>query len=348
MKSNDTVDAFDESGQLCVMPSVYSVPFAETNSVFDHTNFPTKLWNVTASRSDFDEILGSVGLGPLREVGEKKLGLMDMVHQPVVDGILAEVARSAVGLDDESLRWRYPLHGSALGITYLMNHLRVVEGVDEICVLKGDYEGYSAQAANSGLKVRFCGKDDALSSRGQIWFVSNPSAIDGELLDPGLLETLVAHNRVVVDIAYHGLCGPVSISVPAGTWAALWSLSKPWGLFWRRVGVMAVADEIPCAYGTRWYKDPLAVLSAWNVVRAYEPSAMADAYRWAQEGAVEVLGEAGVLVHPSNTLLLGLMRKSEVSEQVWDQVARAERIVGSGVARVCLSPLIEQFIARGQ
>jgi hypothetical protein len=87
------------------------------------------------------------------------------------------------------------------------------------------------------------------------------------------------------------------------------------------------------------------MFAAWNVVRQFEPGAMADAYRWAQYEAIALLEAQGVKVHAASTLLLGRIVRAEVDDMVWQQVAGAERVKGSGIARVCLSPLIEQLIA---
>jgi hypothetical protein len=299
-----------------------------------------------ASRALFDAALVGWGLGKLPWAGEKKLGLMDLMHEPIVEGILGVIGRSVPGIDSAARPWRYPLHGSAAGIGQLMTHLRVVESVREIYLLQGDYEGYAAQATNNGLAVRVLGRDEAMGISGAVWFISNPSAIDGEPLGDTWVAELCEHNRVVVDVAYHGLCGQRSVVVPESAWAVLWSLSKPWGLFWRRVGILAACVEIPCAYGTRWYKDPQALMGAWAVVAKYEPWAMAERYRWAQNEAVALLAGVGVRTRAASTLLLARVHQTDVDEAVWEQLGRAERVNGSGVARVCLSPLIEALIAR--
>lgn len=339
------LSVFDASGDLLVMPSVYSLAFAETNECFASTRLAAQLWNVSASRADFDAELAGFGLGPPPLEGERKLGLMDLVHVPIVDGIVSALAGTLPGIDRPDLQFRYPLHGSSAGIGLLLNHLRTRLGVSRIFTLAGDYEGYAAQAANFGLDCRAVSLEDAATVSSETFFVSNPSARDGEPLGEDFVAELTARNRVVFDVAYHGLHGPSPTRVPAGAWAVLWSLSKPWGLFWRRVGLLVSQEEIPGAYSTRWFKDPERLLAAYATVRRFVPSAMSSRYRFAQRAAIDALAHAGFPARPASTVLLATFRRTDLSAERWSRVAHCERVVGSGAARACLTPLMERIVA---
>jgi hypothetical protein len=333
----------DEQGVLRVMPSVYSFAFPETNAVFDASVFPPELWRVSADRALFDEVLAARGLGVLPSEGERKLGLLDLVHVPIVDGIIEAVTGLMPGFADAGLVHRYPLHGSAQGIGLLLTHLRTQHAVSEIHVLAGDYEGYASQAAQHGVGVVAVTLEDAWSVSGGTWFVSSPSAVDGAPLPDGFVEDLIGRaDRVIVDVAYHGLAGRVPAAVPAGTFAWLWSLSKPWGLFWRRVGVLACVEPVGAAYAQRWFKDPGRLLAAFDVVSRFEPWAMADRYRQVQGVAVEVLASAGLRVEAAETVLLACVFEDGSDPVVFAELAAAVR--RPGVARVSLTPLLEKLL----
>lgn len=334
-------------GTPAVMAGVYSLAWPETNATMTSVAFPAELWAVTASRGVFDAHLAAAGFPALPEgTGPTKLGLLDLVHEPLLDAIAAAVGTgpSAIG-GLERLGHRYPLHGSAAGIGVLLAHLRVTHGVDRIGVLAGDYEGYAAQAAHHGIDVVTLSADDARRARGQTLFVSTPFAATGEPLDDSFVAELCARNRVIVDVAYHGLAGPRPLPVPASAYALLWSLSKPYGLFWRRVGMLACSEPVDAAYGTRWFKDPERLWQAAHVVRAHAAHDMADRYRWAQTAAVDWLAAQGLPARPASVALLATVARADCTAAQWARVARFERIAGSGVARLTLTPLMERLLA---
>lgn len=341
------VQVRDSDGQLAVMASVYSVPFTETNDVFDAYRFPRHLYSTTATRAQFDEHLLQLGAAPLPELGERKLGLLDLVHEPLLDAVLGAAAGLAPGLDDAAARpWRYPLHGSASGIGLLLGHLKHRLHLGEIRVLAGDYEGYAAQAASYGLACRAGTLEEMLATSGDTWFVSNPSARDGVALDDAVVAEAARRHRLVLDVAYLGLAGRHPVAVPEDTWAVLWSLSKPWGLFWKRVGALACAEEVPGAYSTRWFKDPERLAAALAVVSRHDAAAMSERYRFAQHAALEALAQLGVQARASDTLLLVLAERDGTDPALWAELAHAERVPGSGVSRVCVTPLVEQLALR--
>lgn len=122
MTNHSTEALRDAQGHLRVIKSVYSLPWPGTNALFDTTpNLPLDCFAVGASRERFDAELATLGLGPLPSSGEQKLGLLDLVHEPVMASITEHLEASLPGLS--RFANRYPLHGSSHGIGYLMNHL---------------------------------------------------------------------------------------------------------------------------------------------------------------------------------------------------------------------------------
>lgn len=335
----------DNTGAADVMPGVYSLAWPETNETFASVSFPTELWNVTASRATFDDALTAAGFGTLPDAPAGKLGLMDLVHEPLIDSIIRSISPGLPGIESKVRAHRYPLHGSAAGIGMLLDHLARTTPDPTVCVLEGDYEGYAAQAGHHGVNIRVVAVDDAFDSDGNTWFVSTPSGINGAPVDETFLERLCNRNRVVVDVAYHGLAGPGPTRIPATAWAVLWSLSKPYGLFWRRVGLLVCAGEIDGAYGTRWFKDPERLWQAAHTVREHAAHSMAAKYRWLQLAAVDELRSRGLPITPAPVVLLGTVNESDCSRALWTLLAPYVRVPASGVARVTLTPLMEKLLA---
>src|SRR5690606_19192592 len=120
----------------------------------------------------------------------------------------------------------------------------------------GEYEGYTIQAGHLGLAVETVRLEDVGSlapDDGMRWFVSQPSARDGDLLPAGLLAALLDRgHRVVLDLSYVGAAAavarlPIDVTHP-GIEAVVLSLSKPFGLFRWRIGWTLSREAVPTLY----------------------------------------------------------------------------------------------------
>lgn len=166
---------------------------------------------------------------------------------PVIDGIVdphelgKKVADRLVERDEVLLpglsdfEYRYTtVNGATDGIEQLMVGLLAEEDRPKIGLIRGDYMGYIGAAYVKGLEMKFA--DSLEEAREQndnvVWFVSNPSAINGNLYTPrAWQEFLAANRRVIVDAAYidltlEGLS--VDVSSP-NIIAVITSPSKPLG-----------------------------------------------------------------------------------------------------------------------
>lgn len=116
------------------------------------------------------------------------------------------------------------------------------QGVAAIHVLTGEYEGYGAQAKNLGMEVIEHDFDEVSQAPEWIepgyWFISNPSARQGNILPDHLIKGLLdAGHQVILDLAYVGLTREHVFDVSHPNIAAVViSFSKPYGVFRLRLG----------------------------------------------------------------------------------------------------------------
>ena len=314
--------------QTLAMKSVYAVPWVETQEMFNMVQLPARIWRMTTPVEEHNDFLASYGVGPIVP-GTQKLGLLDCWNEPVMDSI--EQNSGIAGLHE--LPSRYPTAGTAQAIGHILAHLRHHHDVTQIFVPSGDYEGYQYQAENYGIETVHFDINGPLPS-GQWVFLSCPSAIDGNEISEAILTSLCADNRTIIDYAYHGLTSTRTRVTPQNVWGALWSMSKPYGLFYRRVGFAWLSEPVPALHSTRWFKNPEALLAAAKVVKEFSPADgwIYDTSRKHQIQAIELCKPYFDGLVPSDCLLLANTR---IKAETWRRDGQT--------ARICVSPAIEHL-----
>ena len=212
--------------------------------------------NTPASKLKMDmETLFSPPLTvPENEYGNANI---DEIHVPIIERIVDAYSGVVPALG--GFGYSYPTSGSSEGIFHALAKLKV-DGVDCINVLKGEYEGYVAQAGNLNMRVNEVDLDvtDVSEVNPGYWFVSNPSARDGNIIPNEFVDKLCElDNKVFLDIAYVGTTKPYEFDVShENVCGVFMSFSKPYGVFRKRIGGFAFSrDEMPTLYGNNWFKD---------------------------------------------------------------------------------------------
>ena len=178
---------------------------------------------------------------------------LDALSEPLTARAAELHAAVAPGLGD--FGWRYPTSGSSEGIVHLLARLRTA-GAHGIRVIDGEYEGFGITARQLGLDVAsfpLAALPDCSPDPRAVWFISQPSARDGNLLPRAVLDDLLDRgHRVVLDLAYLGSTEPraplVDLRHPAIE-AVVMSLSKPYGLFRWRIGWTFAREAVPSLFG---------------------------------------------------------------------------------------------------
>lgn len=286
----------------------------------------------------------------------------------------------------EAFAHRYPCAGASEAIRESVHQLGTLPQKPAMLVFDGEYEGYEAMGAIDGLSVKRLNRERwreelalfAQTGERASFFISQPSAIDGSEwseLPAFLDEVAKIKDRVDVrlDLTYVGATASLS-PVPADHPAVsqiFFSLSKPFGCYYRRIGGCYSREPIPSLWGNGWFKN-LDALSLGEALLNSEPSPFARHQRWAplQEAAVEranqtladELASFGARVEAADSILLarvvfdtpeGAQRFSQArqSEQPSSERALARLACrGSDPAapasyRLCLTPWMETLLS---
>ena len=212
-----------------------------------------------------------------------------------------------------------------------------------IAIFEGEYEGYEAIAKGLGMRVLKLSRTDWREGLTRAWeddydfFLSQPSAIDGDYWSeyPEFLAFANESNgRVHLDVSYVGCCeqsrgieseGPAIKSV-------FFSLSKPLGVYYRRIGGCFTSEANPLLYGNMWFKNLDSIADGESLLQEFEPGEMPRIWAQARELAIERLQkEHGWTLQASDVFLLA----KGVGPGL-DELIRAPGYA----ARVCLTPSI--------
>lgn len=194
---------------------------------------------------------------------------------PIINGIidppkLSDAVTERIAERDEVLlpglaefKYRYAtVNGATEGIDQLMIGLSADKTIKKVGLIRGDYLGYYGAASTKGLEIVWA---DSLQEVGEpedgvVWFVSNPSAINGNLYAPDAWQTFLdTGHKVVVDAAYVDLTiqdNAVDVS-SENVIAVLTSPSKPFGF---------VLNKYPGVVYTRKKHDGLYLQKKFNNV----------------------------------------------------------------------------------
>jgi histidinol-phosphate/aromatic aminotransferase/cobyric acid decarboxylase-like protein len=265
-------------------------------------------------------------------------GGLDAFHEPVLEKLVRAHASDVHGLGD--FRFRYPTSGSEEGIREYLSTL-AARGVKRIYMLRGDYEGYREVARSRGIETREVALDeDPRRLEPGHWFLSNPSARDGNLLPPDVPRAILdAGHRVFYDLSYLGSTGEAIFDLThPNVAAAVISFSKTYGLFYYRIGFTFSREEIPALYANKWFKNVLSLLIADRVLDL-DGRSLARRCKALQAEIVERVNRAhGLGLAASDAFLLAHLtpeRARELPPAKLATIARFERDRGY---RFCLTP----------
>ena len=340
-----SLEAANQTGEFLGMKAVYSFVFPETRAViaaFDAA-FRPELMRVNTSAADVEQFVHAHVSPALVVPAAKGYADLDSLAYPLTERAAQIYTGLVEGLDE--FPCRYPVAGSAEGLFHLYVNL-ARRGFETIRVLPGEYEGYGIQAANVGLAVQTIPLEAAVArapDQRAVWFISSPSARDGNQLPAGWLAALLeAGHQVVLDLAYVGATAPQAISIDhPGVLAVTMSLSKPYGLFRWRIGYVFSRGAIPSLYGSRWFGDLGRHLLGLKILEEIGPRRLYPRYVAAQREIIAGLNRDGVPLAASDVLLLANLSPSEWGELPENARALLSPFVRADRVRVCLTPYFE-------
>jgi histidinol-phosphate/aromatic aminotransferase/cobyric acid decarboxylase-like protein len=266
-------------------------------------------------------------------------GGLDDFHQPIIGKVLHFYQAEVPALS--GFPNRYPTAGSEEGIREVMTQLKTA-GVEQIYMLRGDYEGYREVAKQRGMRtIEVDPNTDLVDLPIGYWFISNPSAIDGNVLPNWLIDRILGlGHKLFYDLAYLGSAPPhhFDLSHP-NIFAAVISMSKTYGLFYDRIGFTFSRQPIESLYGNKWFKSIFALMIAEAVVTDLRPGELYCKYRAIQEQIIADLNhEFGLGMRPSDAFLLGHLTAEDAAKLDENQSALIARFKRGDGYRFCLTP----------
>lgn len=256
----------------------------------------------------------------------------EKIHEPIIERITEFYKPELAGLSD--FKERYANAGSSEAIKGLMAAWISNGTMTRLGLIAGDYEGYTFEAASLGMKKEAIDTVPSLMEAGEpvegrVWFVSNPSAVDGNWHNnEALQEFIEAGHDVVLDFAYGGLTThehPVDVSAP-NIKAVLTSPSKIYGVFFQRLpGVCYSREAIgPLVSANLWFRSVPGMMDALALHEAFGLHKLPLEYKEKQLAICQALGEqAGACMKPSDAILI-----AHTDENVPPEYARFARGLG--------------------
>ncbi|MFA7285088.1 MAG: aminotransferase class I/II-fold pyridoxal phosphate-dependent enzyme, partial [Candidatus Absconditabacterales bacterium] len=175
--------------------------------------------------------------------------------------------------------------------------------------IPGEYEGYEAYGRNLGLEFEVHTLENLLSARPGIIFISNPNASDGAIIPNDIIMKLCNHgHKIVYDITYVGLTSPQLFDVThPNILAVIASLSKPFGVYYHRIGFCFSRIPIMTLAPNKWFKNINSLLIANKLLTSIKPGQLYEKYKPYQDKAIHTLSQQiGTDISASNILLLGV------------------------------------------
>jgi hypothetical protein len=272
-------------------------------------------------------------------------------------------AAPVVTIDAAGFRWRYPTAGGSEALFHVIaaygNRARRERFDPQVHVFAGEYEGYKAYAEACGITVVEHARAnwDAIGRSipaTALFCLSQPSAIDGNVWPQAnaFLASLAANTdqpRVLLDVTYVGAIAeqPVARIAADGpaVQAVVFSLSKPFGVYYDRIGGVLCRDSMPSLLGNQWFKNLTSLQLGSTLLERHDVFDLPRRYRGAQrEAAAQVGRHLGLTLYPTDVCVLALADPKATGDP--ELAAFLRRPAGDPAAslRLCLTPTMAEII----
>lgn len=263
---------------------------------------------------------------------------LDQLHEPLMDAY-TDFANLHGVKGFSHFPHSYYVNGSSEALFHLLAHTKS----RPLLQLEGEYQGYNEYAKALRTQVQSVTPEMAMECEDCTFVISQPSAIDGCLLDDKLLSTIIANNYVILDLAYLGMTEPLALDLNhPNIIAVVGSMSKPFGLYYYRIGFCWAREPVPSLYGNKWFKNVFSILVGEQVLRKLDMAKVRDKYREWQRDAIEEVMLRGFEATPSDVWLLAHGGAPQSDNPIGTAKDLAPYHRGSGY-RYCLTPY---YIAR--
>ncbi len=257
---------------------------------------------------------------------------LDDFHHKALDAYIKHFKYELPDLN--SFPFKYVSGGASESIFHLLSYIKANRPDTPLYVLKGEYEGYAGYGSNLGLRFTIVNDLlDLLTLPKGILFLSNPSARDGNIIpDSEILKVADSGQQIIYDATYVGLTDPHRFELGhPNIIAVIVSLSKPFGLYYYRIGFTFSRFEIKTLEVNKWFKNILSLIIAEKVLNQIDSKKLVNQYRVLQKKAVSQMNsDLGLDAKPSQVVLLAHSnQESNPSMEIYNR--------GSNY-RFCLTP----------
>jgi hypothetical protein len=334
------------------MKAVYSYVYPEVRPIIEKMGYiPIELFLTSTPVGKAQDIIDGLGFRKRFVVPRNSDGnvSLDDIHEPIIDRLVEEyedIGKVVSGLKD--FGYRYPTSGSSQGIFHLLADLKQ-KGLDKIYMLKGEYEGYREYGNTLGIKtveIDSLNYSSIKRYKPGVWFISNPSARDGNIIPNEYVMNLCeAGHKVILDLAYVGMTKDYKFNLDheniVGT---VMSLSKPYGLFRFRTGITFTKEPVDSLYANKWFKDVGRLLLGLKVVEDIGVHKLHDKYVGFQSHIIRSLNDGlGLDIKQSDVFLLGYTTVSGTKDYGDKKLSLISSYRRSDNYRFCLTPYFEEL-----
>lgn len=213
-------------------------------------------------------------------------GLNDF-HFPIIEKFIEYCKKQLPSL--KYFKYKYFTSGASEGIFHLLIKLKTKNPETIIYTLKGEYEGYKEYAIRIGLKVIEVDENEDFSKlKKGIWFISNPSARNGNIIKNEFINEICKYHEVIYDVTYVGLTKEHKFNINnPNILAVICSLSKPFGLYYYRIGFTFSKEIIETLEANIWFKNIFSLLIAEKIFDKIKPKYLYEKYKPVQEQIIK-------------------------------------------------------------
>jgi histidinol-phosphate/aromatic aminotransferase/cobyric acid decarboxylase-like protein len=239
------------------------------------------------------------------------------------------------------------------------NRARKEKFSPEVHVFAGEYEGYKAYAEACGIAViehRRAGWQDAgrLLPATALFCLSQPSAIDGNVWPEAnaflaLLATAVKEPRVLLDVTYVGsIAEQPSMRFAADSpavQALAFSLSKPFGVYYDRIGGVLCRKAMPSLFGNQWFKNLTSLQLGQALLDRHDVFDLPRRYKPVQREAAKRIGRRlGLTLSPCDVSVLAQAEANATTDRALAAFLRRPAGNPTASLRLCLTPTMAEMI----
>ncbi|MDE1151814.1 MAG: hypothetical protein PW788_04675 [Micavibrio sp.] len=240
---------------------------------------------------------------------------------------------------------------------YAYGHRARAEGFSPVIhVFEGDYEGFAAYATAAGIKTVAHNRHDWRAAVLRVgatdqFYISQPSAIDGNVWGeyPAFAAALYRQQPsadLMLDLTYVG-CVARDFTIEAyspNVQAIFFSLSKPMGVYYHRIGGLLSRQAYPGLFGNKWFKNLLSLKLGTKLMQTYGVHELPQ--RYAALGQGPALRQAretlGLDLTPADVWMLATATPVNAEDPLHRYLTRGGR--GDEKLRLCLTPSIAHII----